>query len=72
MSSSPAMSKLRQQSLRSDYGSVKCPHCGASTGIGGAAIFAVVHMARERCEHCHMEFFIVNDVPLARAPYDLD
>ena len=67
------MSVPRQHSVRGDYGSsVKCPHCGKPTGIGGAAIFAVVHMARERCEHCHMEFFIVNDVPLARAPYELD
>jgi hypothetical protein len=67
------MSKPRQQSVHGDLGSsVKCPHCGAATGLGGAAIFEVVHMARERCEHCHLEFVIVNDVPLARAPYEID
>jgi hypothetical protein len=51
---------------------VECPHCGCSTGIGGAAIFEVVPMARERCEHCHLGFVIVNDVPLQNTPYERD
>jgi hypothetical protein len=68
------MSNHKPQSIIGQDGCyyVKCAHCGVPTGIGGAAIFEVVHMAREKCEHCHSEFVIVNDVPLARAPYELD
>ncbi len=73
MASSSAMSNTRHRETHANDGSsVRCPHCGQLTGIGAAAIFAVVHMAPERCEHCHMEFVIVNDVPMARLPYDRD
>ena len=49
---------------------VKCPYCWKQTGIGAAAIFETVFMAKERCEHCGLLFLIVHDVPMTREQYE--
>jgi hypothetical protein len=51
------------------FASVKCPHCGEQTGIGGAAFFDAITMARKECEHCRLEFLLVDDVPVTEEQY---
>jgi hypothetical protein len=49
---------------------VKCPSCGEQTHIGIAGVFEQVHIARTECEHCRIEFLIVDDVPMTREQYE--
>jgi hypothetical protein len=49
---------------------VKCPHCGEQTGIGGAASFDAILLARKTCEHCRLEFLIVDDVPMTEEQHE--
>jgi hypothetical protein len=50
--------------------SVKCPHCGERTKIGVTPLFDTVLMARKSCDHCGLEFLIVNDEPMTEEQYE--
>ena len=44
-------------------------HCEQQTGIGIVALFNTIFMARKTCEHCRLEFLIVNDVAMTEDEY---
>jgi hypothetical protein len=52
------------------HSSVKCPHCGEQTKIGVTPLFDTILMARKRCDHCGLEFLIVNDEPMTEEQYE--
>jgi hypothetical protein len=52
------------------HASVKCPHCGERTKIGVTPLFDTVLLARKSCDHCGLEFLIVNDEPMTEEQYE--